>query len=328
MAEDKLKIVAEQKPTQESPRSYSGGKSRRLEAQAIADRIWLQNPQAFDPKRNAMERLRLERTLELVTETIDLKGKRACDLGCGQGDFTRALRDQGAEVDAVDISPLALKALQQGDMTRIKAYQDYVPMTTLKDNAYTLVACLELIADLRHDEHRLLFSELARLVSNEGYVVCSTALDVHSEDALARYTQLAETELQITAWKVGYHRLWIALKNGLQTPARYYRASRDSDYRHRKLEQRSPLSRAWFGLNSTRPLGLFWGGIAVLFHPLLTFFKHNRTLLLLCEKISRFWWSDAGISHAILIGQKRPLFQHLPKDEIPKETKHKRQVWE
>lgn len=46
------------------------------------------------------------------------------------------------------------------------------------------------------------------------------------------------------------------------------------------------------------------------------------------EPICKFLWSERGISHALFLGRRRPLNFVLPENEIPREMKHKRQVWE
>ncbi|MCE5318258.1 MAG: methyltransferase domain-containing protein [Parachlamydia sp.] len=82
--------------------------SRRKEAEARFDRLWLVSPEQMNPLRNIRERERLDRTLDIL-KGIDLQSKRVVDLGCGGGVLSRKLRDSGAEVDAVDISSNALK---------------------------------------------------------------------------------------------------------------------------------------------------------------------------------------------------------------------------
>ncbi len=213
MAENRLNIVntdSNKEPSGFSG-SYAGSKARRQEAQAYFDRLWLVDAESMNPLRNCMERERLDRTVRLAKSHVALDHKRVVDLGCAAGVMTRMLRDEDTQIDAVDISGNALKKLKEQDMTNILPVQDYVPMTTLKDDAYDLVVCTELIADLKPQEYRLLISELARLVKPEGYVVCSTAVDINSEDALQKFRDLAETELQIDEWVVSYHRLYIRI---------------------------------------------------------------------------------------------------------------------
>lgn len=302
--------------------------SRKIEAQATFDRLWKVDPLHLDPTRNVMERERISRSFNLLHSKIALEGKKIADLGCGKGDFAYLLAEKGALVDAVDISGLALKMLKERGSKNILTFQEYVPSTTLKDNAYEAVVCLDLIAYLQPDEYRLLFSELARLVHNDGVVLGSSALDIDSEDALQRYNALVETEFQVEEWVFSYHRLWIRLKEWVDAPAHFARAGRDLQYRTRALKERSGFSQTWFRWNSAPLLAPLWSALAWLLTPLTSFVRNNRSLLLTLERFCKFFWSTAGISHAIFLGKRRPLFVHLPEKEIPKLPKQKRQVWE
>lgn len=321
-------MAVETQASQEQEKSYAGSKLRRQETQSLYDRLWLTDPEQFNPLRNIMERTRLERTLRLVQDNVDLKGKKVADLGCGSGALDRMLRDAGAHVDAVDISSIALKKLEEQGAEALTPIQGYVPMTLLKDDAYDLVVCTELIGELQEDEYRLLFSELARIVKSDGFVVCSTSLDIHSMDALQRFGTLAETELQVDHWVLSYHRLWIRLKDFFSAPARFDRASGDPEWRKRQIDQRHGFDEWWFKVNSTPVPAFFWRLIKLLFIPFVALIKNSKGLLLLLERFSSLFFGEEGISQAILIGKRRALFLELPANEIPKERKKKHQVWE
>jgi 2-polyprenyl-3-methyl-5-hydroxy-6-metoxy-1,4-benzoquinol methylase len=308
--------------------SFVGGKARRLETQAYFDRLWLVDPEHLDPSRNCMEQERIERTLELIEEEGSLNGIGAVDLGCGCGALSAKLQEKGARILAVDISNNALKILRERYGETIQTTQDYIPMTTLPDHTYDLVVCTELIAHLHPDEYRLLFAELARLVKPEGHVVVSTSLDINSTDALQKFADLAETEINIVKWRFSWHLFYIRIKDFFTAPSRFVRANRDHEYRLRELKIRFALSRWWFRFNSSTIPAAFWFVIQYLCLPIVSFLKKNRSFLSFLEKGCRLLCSESGISQAILIGKKRPLLEKLPSDEIPREMKHKRQVWE
>lgn len=309
-------------------KSYAGGKTRRLGAQAYFDRLWLVDPEQFDPNRNCMDQERLDRTQGLIQESISVKDKPVVDLGCGAGELSRRLRDLGAVVVAVDISNNALKVFKDKGAEGITLQQDYIPSTALKDDSFDLVICTELIAYLQPDEYRLLFSELSRLVKPEGKIVCSTPIDINSIDALQKFADLAETEIEIEKWVFSWNLCYIKIKNFFTAPSRFIRASKDKEYRLRELKQRSGLSHWWYKLNSTKPLVPIWFTLQALFYPLTVLIKKSKTFLFSLEKFCQFLWSDAGISHAIFIGKRRSFLEHLPADQIPIERKHRRQVWE
>lgn len=319
----KLNIVA----SDAAQRNSNGRLSRRKEAEARFDRLWLVNPGQMNPLRNIRERERIARTLELLQDR-DLTGKRILDLGCGGGVLSRQLRDRGAEVDAVDISSNALKILSEQSLDGIRPMQDYAPATKLPDDTYDIILCSELIAYLPKEERRMLFSELARLVNPDGRVVCSSALDINSLDALQQFADLAETELKIERWVFSYHLCWIRLKDFFIAPARFTRAWKDPEYKRQALDKRSGISRWWFQLNSHAFPGILWSVIQIPCSPIVTFLKTNRSLLIALEKFCRLFWSESGISHALFIGQRKPLYVPPPENEIPREAKHKKQVWE
>lgn len=320
---NKLNIVT----TDATQPAASGRLSRRKETEARFERLWLVNPEQMDPLRNIRERERIDRT-QAILKDIDLKDKRVLDLGCGGGVLSRKLRDRGADIDAVDISSNALKMLSSQNTDHIRPIQDYAPATKLPDDAYDIVLCTELIGFLPREEHRMLFSELARLVKPNGHVVCSSALDINSLDAIQQFADLAETELKIDHWVFSYNLCWIRLKDFFIAPARFARAWRDPEYRQQAVDKRHGISRWWFRLNSHAFPGVLWSVIQIFTAPIVTLLKTNRWLLLKLEKFCRFFWSESGISHALFIGQRKPLYVPPPENELPRETKHKKQVWE
>ncbi len=328
MPQKRLNIVAVDPNGKRRPIPQSTRHARRLETQAKFDRMWLVDPEQFNPLRNAMERERLDRTFAAIKEHFDPVYKLVADLGCGSGVMSRRIRDAGASIHAVDISNNALKILAQSDMTSIQATQDYVPRTTLTDESYDLVISTELIAWLPSDDYRLYMAELARLVKGEGWVVCSTAVDIDSEDALQRFAALAETEFTVKKWILSYHRLSLRLWDFFDAPRRFFRASQDPEYREQQLKKRHAFSLLWFRCNSSKILGYFWFLIQYIATPIAYALKQWPPLLNGMEKISRFLWNDAGITHAIFIAKRRPLIPPPPEDELPIEPKGKRQVWE
>ena len=321
-----LQIVAVEKkdPSSQKPSCI---KTSREEIQARFERMWRQNPQQFDPLRNCMERERLKRTFLLIQKYISLKEKKIGDLGCGAGRLSQTLNEAGGVVEAIDVATIALEKIREKALA-IKTIQDCLPSTLLKDDAYDVVVCTDVIAYLPDKDHRLFFNELARLVKKDGYVVCSTPIDLNSEDALQRFASLAQTELEFLDWIVSYHRLYIALRSFCEAPDNFFQASWNEEFRNSKLAERNSFWKWWFKINSTPYLRLFWKTIAFGFNPIARFIKDNRTLMLILEKVSRFLYGEAAISHAIFIGKRRLLIE--PPAEIPPvfERKQKKTVWE
>lgn len=325
MKNNPLNIVSVDTATLSPPKKTS---ARDL-AQSKFDRLWLQNPEQFDPTRNCMEKERLQRSLALIESQGALNGKIAVDLGSGKGDFSRLLRDKGAQVTAVDISANAIKAFEAaGNTENISIQRDYVPKTLLDDSSFDVVIALDLIAYLDPSEYRLFFAEVARLVNSKGSVVCSTPVDTHSTNALQQFADLAATELQIEKWIFSHHALYLSIKDFFLAPSRFLRASKNKEYRKEALAKRFFLNHYWFALNSTFPLSFFWKTVNFLFKPILNLLDHNRTLLLFLEKKSSFFFYNGGISHALFIATRKPLMPTADLLQQPIERKQKRQIWE
>ncbi len=329
MCDQRLKVnFVEKKSSFPSSAALGGKSSRRQETQARMERLWHQDVQQFNPERDCMQRQRVQRTIEALRTRTSLTGLKAVDLGCGGGVISRLLRDGGAAIDAVDVATNALQLLKSADMQHITPIHDCLPNTRLADNAYDLVVCTEVIGYLPADEYRLLFAELARLVKADGLVACSTGLDIDTDDALERFAALGETEFIIDQWVLSYHRLFIQLLRLLEAPAAFVKASQSRDVRQQELAKRAYFSRFWFKWNSTAVLALCWKIVNLASAPLAAGLRQNKPLLTALERITKFLWSESGISHALFIGRRRPLTFPLPAGEMPREMKHKRQVWE
>lgn len=299
---------------------------RREEMRAKFERLWHLYPEQFDPRRNSMEEERIERTWHLLSEFVNPTDQLAVDLGCGMGLLSQRLTEAGANVHAVDVATTALKKAESLIPRVASVSQDCLPKTLLKDDAYDIVLCTDVIAYLQPSEFRLFMAELSRLVRREGFVVCSTPIDFNSEDAVERFAELAETEFTVQKWVFSYHRLYIRLCALFEAPSLYVQAKSDPGYRFEQLNKRSGFGRAWFCLNSSPIPSLFWRGIQWMIHPVFQFLKHNRFLMFKLEKICHAIWDEAGISHAIFIAKRRPLT--MTPEKPPEEMKHKKQLWE
>lgn len=307
----------------------SNRNSHRQEIQARMERLWLQDPEQFNPQRNNIGRKRLQLTIELLQKDAPLKGKRVADLGCGSGVLTRMMRDNGAVVHAVDVAGNALSRLKEHDMHDITAIQDCLPTTSLKDDYYDIVVCTEVIGYLNPDQYRLFFAELSRIVKADGHVLCSSDLDLDSEDSLERFGGLAETEFTIEHWEFSYHRLLIKWIRFFEIPEKYISASRHPDEHQKEFSRKSTfLGRWWFRLNTNKIVVPFWMFLNIVAKPIANGLLQNDNIMIFLESICKFLWSESGISQAIFIGKRRPLTFPLPPSEIPIEPKHKRQTWE
>ena len=265
----------------------------------------------------------------MITEALELKGKRAVDLGCGYGLLTLKMRDAGAQVDAVDVASNAFKPLlSKSDLTNINILQDWVPRTRLADGTYDLVLSTDLIAELSPNQFRLYFSELARLTKTEGVAICSTPVDINAEDALERFQALAETEFLIKGWIFSYHRLYIRLNDFLAAPEQFTQTRKSREYWEKLLQKRTGLNRFWFKINSCLPLALLWQPIAFLLKPVNRWVKNSDRLLLRLEKFSRFLYAEGGISHALFVGIHKPLIVEPEPQPLQDQRRERVRKWE
>lgn len=319
----KLNIIA----VEPNPQKNSAPKRRREEAKEKWGQMWKTDPEQFNPERNCMERERISRTWDLILKHFSPEGKQVADLGCGRGILAVKLCEKGASVHAVDIADYPLHQLDQKHIRNLTTSQDYVPRTILRDDFYDLVISTDMIAYLPPDEYRLYFSELSRLIKLSGFVVCSTPIDLCSEDALQRFANFAETEFKIEQWVFSYHRLYIGLLNLLKAPSRFAKAYSNPDYKTSALNQRRGLTRWWFEVNSTAIPAAIWSVVAVILKPIVHKIEQNHTILNFLEKITKLFWTDSGISHAIFLGSRRPLVIE-PSSPPPTERRGRKQVWE
>jgi SAM-dependent methyltransferase len=212
-----------------------------------------------------------------LIKNLPLHGRRIVDLGCGYGTLLQALKGTGANLIAVDV---AEQAIQRCPDT-IKSIRDCIPYTLLDDDSFDLVICTELIAELPEELYRLFFMEISRLVKRDGYVILSTPIDIRSEDALGRFTSLAETEFNVLDCTLSRHAYHIRINDFFKTPMR-------------RLQNGG---RKWL-----------WTPLALLFSPIVKLLQHSRIFLLQLEKLASFFSPETSISHSILMCKRRPLY--------------------
>ncbi len=106
-------------------------------------------------------------------ETIDdfsLDGKFICDIGCGAGEISRLLSEDGATITCLDGDSNNVKrAREQGFDATVVNLEQGVPLET---DHYDLVVMLEVIEHICKAE-KLLF-EVARILKPGGYLLIST----------------------------------------------------------------------------------------------------------------------------------------------------------
>jgi len=99
------------------------------------------------------------------------KGKKALDIACGMGRNSKFLATEGFEVDALDISPIAIEALQNIENIRAKEvdFDTYV----LEENRYDLIVCTYFLK-------RELFPQIFKALKEDGIFIFETFM--HHKD--------------------------------------------------------------------------------------------------------------------------------------------------
>lgn len=269
--------------------------------------LWEEEPGQFDSRKTALQRSHLEAIWQSILQLGELKDLRVADLGCGWGILSKRLVDAGAKVTAVDLSPMALEKTRSLCGDRVNTICSVLPRSLLDDSSFDLVLCCDVLAHLPLRDHRLLMSELARLVSKEGWILLSTPLDIRSQDSLQSLDALAQTELDICGYHLSYHSHFIKIQRLLSLPLRMKELA-SSSKKQREIIGKSRWIRKWWWLfwahRGTLPL---WKGLAWMIHPLATLWKNSDSLLKRFEAFSKHVCDETEASHIILTTKIKPL---------------------
>ena len=107
--------------------------------------------------------------IKFITEYAQLaKGKDALDIACGNGRHSKYLTTLGFEVDALDISSVAIAQLQ--GIPHINAMEVDFDTYTLKKNSYDLIVCTYFL-------ERKLFPQMLEALKPDGIILIETFVD-------------------------------------------------------------------------------------------------------------------------------------------------------
>lgn len=293
LKEEALNVTHESASTQSRK---EGPETHQQRKRAYWDRLWLTNPtQAISASQGVqgeLERQRGESIMSLLKENEPYKDKRVVDLGCGSGKLTLILQRAGAQVDAVDLSNLALRYVEkQQEQTaayKLNLIRAYVPYTQLEDASYDLVLCSELVGELSSEEQRVLIAEMYRLAKPAGCILVATSLDTTTDGALEKWHRLLETELEIIHEDRLYHAYFLSLlRMGKKMPK---------------------VLQAFFDRLETSALIVGW-------------------LAARCQSFR----GERGVSHVATLAKRKPLHYSGVAESTPlsiREQRLKRRIWE
>jgi len=106
--------------------------------------------------------------IKLVSDYVKLAtGKQALDIACGNGRHSKYLASLGFEVDALDISSVAIEQLQ--GIPHIHAMEVDFDTYTLEKNKYDLIVCTYFL-------ERKLFPQMIEALKSNGIILMETFL--------------------------------------------------------------------------------------------------------------------------------------------------------
>lgn len=327
---NRLNIVSVEKTEKQEVPARNKAANRKQETIARCERLWHLFPNKYNPNRDCMQRERITHTWNLLQKNMTVDGMQAVDMGCGYGVLSEKLHQANAKsIDAVDASHLALDHISGNLFPRICKKQDCLPNTLLEDESYDIVVATDVIGELQDADFRFFFSELARVIKDNGHLVCSTSLDMHSEDALERFAMLAETEFEFVDWKFSFHRFYIHICDFFEAPRRFVQAYQDPEYKQYALNKRFSFGNWWFKVNSKQVPSWLWRAVRPVSNVIGKWLKNSTSFMLFLEKITKPWYEADGATHVIFVGKKRPLMP-MPsmQEQTEPERKGKKFVWE
>jgi len=99
----------------------------------------------------------------------EIEGKRALDMGCGSGLYTRELAARGANVIGVDLDIEGLRRARSqkgGDKCHwVCADVRYLPF---RDDCYSMAVCVEVLTHIENEERRKALAEVSRILQSQG----------------------------------------------------------------------------------------------------------------------------------------------------------------
>jgi 2-polyprenyl-3-methyl-5-hydroxy-6-metoxy-1,4-benzoquinol methylase len=152
---------------------------------------------------SALDKHRIKITEEFIRPLLK-PSMKIVDLGCGDGKLLENIASEEWQITAVDAATNALKLVEEKALPGVTTQIELLPCSRLPDKGYDLVLCCNMLAELEKEEHRLMVSELVRLVADGGTIVVTSALDTGTNRAAEILAGLLSTEMTIDAIECSY----------------------------------------------------------------------------------------------------------------------------
>lgn len=108
---------------------------------------------------------------DVLTETLDLDGKRVVDVGCGDGAFSRLMTRHGAKVIGIEPNPEQLEKAMQADPAGGETYgQAQAEDLPMKGASKDIVVLVNSLHHVDVDKQRDALKEAARVLKDRGLV--------------------------------------------------------------------------------------------------------------------------------------------------------------
>jgi len=113
----------------------------------------------------------------VLSETLDLDGKRVVDVGCGDGAFTRLMTRLGAQVTGIECNTLQLEKAFEAAPAGAEAYKEGVgEALPLKDGAFDIVVFFNSLHHVPVGKQTDALAEAARVLKPGGQVYIAEPL--------------------------------------------------------------------------------------------------------------------------------------------------------
>jgi SAM-dependent methyltransferase len=121
----------------------------------------------------------------MLGEIGSLEGAHVLDVGCGTGRWSQLLRDRGADVLAIDISPEAIESNRQR-ISGIEFRVADLARPDLPDDAFDLIASVTVLQHLPPDGQQSASAALARALRPGGYALLLENIRDHGPHVFSR----------------------------------------------------------------------------------------------------------------------------------------------
>lgn len=113
--------------------------------------------------------------------TLELRGARALDVGCGFGRWTRWLAERGADAIGIDPTETMLDAARRASPGSVRYRRMSATALDFPDDHFDVVTCITVVQHLEPAEQEQAVAELARVLRPGGVAVVLDLIDLGDE---------------------------------------------------------------------------------------------------------------------------------------------------